>query len=99
MSIDTKKINDVLKGFATILQSYRPNVQELELIQAKIDSMVEKNRKNMHQTTEYLMIGRLITPTSASTAVARPALARFSIALRSAIIPTYKKNNKNWQYT
>ena len=47
LSIDTKKINDVLKGFATILQSYRPNVQELELIQAKIDSMVEKNRKNM----------------------------------------------------
>ncbi|MHA1984346.1 MAG: hypothetical protein ACW967_08325 [Candidatus Hodarchaeales archaeon] len=44
MPLRKELVNDVLKQIATILQSYRPNVDELELIQAKIDSMVERNR-------------------------------------------------------
>ncbi|MFW9929097.1 MAG: hypothetical protein ACFFD1_06880 [Candidatus Thorarchaeota archaeon] len=37
-------VNEILKSFAVTLQSFRPNVEELQLIQAKIDSMVERNR-------------------------------------------------------
>ncbi len=39
------------------------------------------------------MMGRFTTPTSASMAQARPAVACLSSAERSAIMPTYKKNN------
>jgi hypothetical protein len=44
LTLRKELVNDVLKQIATILQSYRPNVDELALIQAKIDSMVERNR-------------------------------------------------------
>lgn len=37
-------VNDILKQFAVILQSYKPTLRELEVIQAKIDSMVAKNQ-------------------------------------------------------
>jgi len=36
-------VNEVLKQFSVILQSFKPNLTELDLIQAKFDSMVEKN--------------------------------------------------------
>ena len=44
MPIRKELINDVLRQVAVILQSYRPNVDELEIIRSKIDIMVEKNR-------------------------------------------------------
>ncbi|OLS27507.1 MAG: hypothetical protein HeimC3_02850 [Candidatus Heimdallarchaeota archaeon LC_3] len=44
MHIRKELINDVLRQVAVILQSYRPNVEELEIIRSKIDIMVEKNR-------------------------------------------------------
>ena len=44
LSIRKELVNDVLRQVAVILQSYKPNVEELEIIRSKIDSMVEKNR-------------------------------------------------------
>ena len=38
-------INEILREFAIILQSYKPNLEELELIQLKISQMVERNRR------------------------------------------------------
>ena len=38
-------VNAILREFATILQSFRPNLEELELIQLKISQMVERNRR------------------------------------------------------
>ena len=45
-------VNDILKQFAVILQSYKPTLRELEVIQSKIDSMVAKNQATgMEQET------------------------------------------------
>ncbi|MNN41870.1 hypothetical protein D3C81_1560130 [compost metagenome] len=45
-----------------------------------------------HHSTEYLMIGMLITPTMASTAQALAALSRLLIAWPSAIMPKYRNS-------
>ena len=46
-----------------------------------------------HQSTENLMIGTLIAPTSVSTATARAARAGSSIVRQSAITPRYIRNS------
>src|SRR5690606_6350183 len=45
-----------------------------------------------HQSTEYLMIGILTTPTMASTAQALAALSRLVIALPRAMTPKYRNS-------
>jgi hypothetical protein len=44
-----------------------------------------------HQSTENLMMGRFIAPTSVSTAVARAARVGSSIARQSAMTPRYMR--------
>src|SRR5471032_3191302 len=46
----------------------------------------------LHHSTEYLMIGILITPTMASTAQALAALSRLVMALPRAIRPKYRNS-------
>ncbi|MNH38695.1 hypothetical protein D3C79_997710 [compost metagenome] len=45
-----------------------------------------------HHSTEYLMIGILITPTMASTAQAFAALSRLLIAWPRAMMPKYRNS-------
>jgi hypothetical protein len=41
--LDKDKINQILKDFQNILKKYRPNAQELQLINTKISQMTARN--------------------------------------------------------
>ena len=43
MSVDKDKVNALLLEFQKLLQTYRPNKSELQLITSKITKMTEKN--------------------------------------------------------
>src|SRR5512145_3404100 len=50
-----------------------------------------------HQSTEYLMIGMLITPTMASTAQARPAVSGRGTACRNAYRAMYRNSSTSME--
>ena len=43
MSVDKDKVNNLLLEFQKLLQTYRPNNSELQLITSKITKMTQKN--------------------------------------------------------
>ncbi len=43
MSVDKDKVNTLLLEFQKLLNTYRPNKSELQLITSKITKMTEKN--------------------------------------------------------
>jgi hypothetical protein len=43
MSVDKDKVNSLLLEFQKLLQAYRPNNSELQLITSKITKMTQKN--------------------------------------------------------
>ncbi len=43
MSVDKDKVNNLLLEFQKLLQTYRPNNSELQLITSKIAKMTQKN--------------------------------------------------------
>ena len=43
MSVDKDKVNTLLLEFQKLLQTYRPNNSELQLITSKITKMTQKN--------------------------------------------------------
>ena len=43
MSVDKDKVNSLLLEFQKLLQTYRPNNSELQLITSKITKMTQKN--------------------------------------------------------
>ena len=49
MSVDKDKVNALLLEFQKLLQSYKPNNSELQLINAKITKMTEKNVRKLQR--------------------------------------------------
>lgn len=49
MSVDKDKVNALLLEFQKLLQSYKPNNSELQVINAKIAKMTEKNVRKLQR--------------------------------------------------
>ena len=54
MLVDKDKINSILLEFQDILKKYRPNANELQLINSKISQMTARNiQRQFSQTRPY----------------------------------------------
>ena len=49
MSVDKDKVNSLLLEFQKLLQNYRPNNSELQLITSKITKMTQKNLRKQER--------------------------------------------------